>query len=195
MSKLRAIYEALQNKVNDGEITIETATQVLNKAKSKYVDESVGDLKCGGECCASTPSTSKDAPDLPDETRTGEGVTDGIDRNSTSSIGTLLKLAKLNKVHALDDADGEEDKDTTINADDLTESVVKTVDAMRLRVYEDATSGVIDEDTKDILLDYLNLDNYTYESDDDYDDTDDIDDSDDESTLDAIINTYNKYHI
>ena len=189
MSKLDKITAVLTSKVNAGEMTLESASAVLEKAKAKYssddktVTESTNDNtdetsitleeaidginqlldeaeSCGN--CGSAEKTSKDAPKLPEDTKTGEQVTNAIEANNKKSEAEMEKLAKNNDANATADADGEKDKDTTKEADPVHESV----NALRLRVYEAARAGQITDDEKETFLEYLNLDNYKTEEED-----------------------------
>lgn len=202
MSKLDKICEALQEKIDSGELTLETANSVLDKAKAKYTSESCGELREADditleeaivginallneaeELCKEpgTTSTSHDAPHLPENTNTGEGVTGSIDANRKASLKKMLNLAINNERNANADAEGEDDKDTTVNADDLTESV----NMLKLRVFEAFDNDLITAEEKDLFLDYLDINNYVSES----EENEEEDDSDYvESVLDAYLN-------
>jgi len=197
MSKLNTIFETLQEKINNGEITLETANSVLEKAKAKYTDDTVGELTEADELSLDevinginlllneaeelhreqgTASTSSDGPDLPEKTNTGEGVTSSIEANDKTSTKKMEDLADDNEENAKADAQGEDGKDTTINADDVTESV----NILRLRVYEAADAGIITAEEKEAFLDYLNLKNYVIEKKDDKEDEEDEKECDDD---------------
>ena len=202
MSKLNMIFEALQNKIDAGEITVETANQVLDKAKAKYPGEEVGELTEAAPLTLEdaidginailneaeelhkeqgTATTSSDEPDLPEKTSTGEGVTNAIDANDESSTKKMEDLAKNNDENAKADAQGEEGKDTTVCADDVTESVVNSVNNLKLRVYEAAAAGYISDADKVNFLDLLDLSKYTFEkSEDDEDEEEEDEKKDDE---------------
>ena len=199
MSKLNNIFEVLQNRIDAGEITLETANSVLEKAKAKYEGEEVGVLKEAAPLTLDdalntintllseaeelhkdqgTETTSKDAPDLPEKTSTGEGVTDKIDANDTTSTKKMEDLADKNDENAKADAQGEEDRDTTVSADPVTESV----NSLKLRVYEAADAGYITADEKSLFLEYLNLDNYVLEKDDEEEEDEEEDKKDDKDS-------------
>lgn len=161
MAKIDVIKETLESRVASGELDYEDAEQVYEAALVKYgyvdpeevtYENTMRDirsyLESEGLC-----RRAKRLDEVP-ERHSSENYPRDLDNNDAYARRMLGRYT--------DEIDDDYDMDDGI--EDANESAVDEImdelDDLRLAAYESAECGIIDEDERDLMLDYLDIDNY-----------------------------------